>query len=212
MSIDKVVVAILLGDAHVSKRGSISFNHSIDQKEYLEHKVSIMEDHGFKMRVYETDRLSYGKMRKFVRADGYVSTRSKELRNILYPQGLKIVPESYSEMFDFTDWSFIFMDDGRANVLSHTNNLINNIRIRKETEKFVNRYEICTESFDTTSNNLLMESLKGLGVESYISSRNRIIISKATSKVNFYEGINSYIVPSMNYKVSSLPTLSYKQQ
>lgn len=212
MSIDKVVVSILLGDGHVSKRGTIQIKHSIVQKEYLKFKCLILEQHGFKTRIYEREELSYGVLRKFVVADGYASSASKELRSILYPDGVKVVPACYVEEFDFLDWSFIFMDDGRANTLSHTNNLINGIRVRKETEKFTNRYEICTESFSKEDNSLLVKNLSVLGIDSYISNRNRIIISRAESKILFYEGIKVFIVPSMKYKIESIPSLSYKSQ
>jgi len=123
---------------------------------------------------------------------------------------VKVAPEEFVKEFDFKDWSFIFMDDGRSNSISHTNNLINNIRVRKETDKFTNRYEICTESFDNNSQNILVSNLLKNGVEAYISNRNRIVISKSESKVAFYEGVKDFVVPSMGYKIESLPSLSYK--
>ena len=178
MSIDKTVVAILLGDGHVTTRGRISLHHGIAQKDYLLYKVGILNDNGFKMRVYEVEHPSYGEIRKFIKADGYCSNKSKQLRDLLYPNGVKEVPSYFSDAFDFRDWSFIYMDDGRANTLSHTNNLIGGVRTKVSTDKFVNRYEICTESFDDTSNKLLMENLLEKGVESYISKRNRIIIKE----------------------------------
>ena len=212
MSLDKEVVAILLGDGHVSSRGIISMHHSASQKEYLLYKVSCLEKHGFKLKVRDTERMSYGVIRKFVKAEGYSSTDSKELRNIMYPNGNKIAPSEFVSEFDFKDWSFIFMDDGRCNSISHTNNLIDNIRVRKETERFTNRYEICTESFDIHSQNILISNLLKNNVEAYLSSRNRIVISKSASKVAFYEGVKDFVVPSMDYKISALPSLSYKLQ
>lgn len=210
MSIDKEVIAILLGDGHVSQRNSISITHSISQKDYMLYKVEILESYGFKLRVRETEYMSYGKIRKFIKAEGYSSTDSKMLRSILYPNGIKVAPAEFVNEFNFKDWSFIFMDDGRANSISHTNNLINNVRVRKETDKFTNRYEICTESFDNNSQNILVSNLLKNGVDAYISNRNRIVISKSESKVAFYEGVKDFIVPSMSYKIEALPSLSYK--
>lgn len=212
MSIDKEVVAILLGDGHVSKKGTISMHHGIAQKEYLMYKVECLSQHGFKMRVSEMDRPSYGKIRKFIKAEGYASSAAKELRSLLYPDGVKVVPTEYAEHFGFKDWSFIFMDDGRTNSISHYNTIIDNVRVRKETEKFTNRYEICTESFDSNSNNTLVSNLLSLGVESYINTSNRIVISRAKSKAVFYDGVKEYIVPSMFYKIDAIPSLSYKLQ
>lgn len=212
MSIDKEVIAILLGDGHVSKRGIISMNHGIAQKDYLMYKVDSLAKHGFKMRVSESDRMSYGKVRKFIRAEGYASSSAKNLRQIMYPQGVKIAPHEYVKGFSFKDWSFIFMDDGRTNIISHYNTIIDGARVRKETERFVNRYEICTESFDPISNNFLVENLLSLGVESRITAENRIVISRSSSKAVFYSGIKNFIVNSMFYKIDSLPSLSYKLQ
>ena len=212
MSIDKEVVALLLGDGHVSSRGIISIKHCIAQKEYALYKAEILLKHGFKTRWREVEQLSYGKMRGFIVVEGYASSESKSLRELLYPQGHKIVPDAFVNSFDFKDWSFIFMDDGRTNAISHYNTVINGERVRKETEKFTNRYEICTESFDTVSNVLLVNNLLSLGVESKVDNRNRIVITRSLSKIAFYNGIKDFIVPSMMYKIKPLPSLSYNSQ
>ena len=212
MSIDREVVAILLGDGHVSKRGIISMHHGIAQKDYLMYKVECLAKHGFKMRVRQNFKLSYGKIREFIKAEGYASNAAKELRQILYPSGVKIAPIDYVKDFSFKDWALIFMDDGRTNSISHYNTIINGERVRKETERFVNRYEICTESFDVLSNEALVSNLTSLGVDCYINTENRIIISRANSKAVFYDGIKDFIVSPMSYKINSLPSLSYKLQ
>ena len=209
MSIDKQVVACIIGDGHVSKRGGICLHHSIQQRELLEHKVDILTEFGFKFRIYETEQLSYGVLRKFIKADGYCSTNSKILRNILYPEGIKVIPQSYASVLDFKDWAIIYMDDGRENKISHVNSLIGGNRVRKESAPFVNRYEICVESFDMNSKVFLVENLNSIGVESKVDNRGRITISKASSKAAFYEGVSPYLIDSMKYKMSALPSLSY---
>lgn len=212
MSVDKEIISILLGDGHVSKNGVISMHHGIAQKDYLMYKVDCLSKHGIKMRIRESDKLSYGEVRKFIKAEGYASNVAKEVRKLLYPDGKKIVPIEYAKCFDFRDWAFIFMDDGRTNYISHYNTVIGGVRTRVETKKFTNRYEICTESFDVDSNNALVSSLLSLGVESYISNSNRIIISRSSSKAVFYNGVKDYIVPPMLYKIDAIPSLSYKLQ
>lgn len=212
MSIDSLVVSTILGDGHVCRRGTIRFHHSIAQKDYLLYKVSILNNYGFKFRVYETSSFSYGKLRDFIKADGYASSDSKKLREIIYPNDIKTAPSKYINLFGFFEWSILYMDDGRENKISHYNSLINGKRIRKECPTFVSRYEICVESFDDSSKTNLMNNLKNLGIDSKIDKRGRIVISKAKSKEIFYIGIKEFIVPSMLYKLSALPNLSYIPQ
>ena len=209
MSIDKTVVSCVLGDGHVSKRGSISFHHSIAQKDYLIHKLDILSRYGFKFRVYEKASMSYGQMRNFIRADGYVSTKSKLLRGTIYPNGVKEVPPWAAHQFDFSDWALLYMDDGRQNVIRHTNNLINGERVRIECPPFVNRYEIDTQALDYRSLTLLINSLANLGVEASLDGKGRICVRKAASKAAFFLGVEAFIHPTMRYKVSALPSLSF---
>ena len=206
MSIDKDVVSCVLGDGHVSKRGRISFNHSAKQKEYLFYKLDILMQYGFKFRVNEYSAFSYGKTRDFIKAEGYASEKSKELRSILYPEGVKVVPE-VAHQFTFSDWAILYMDDGRQNVIKHTNNVINGVRVRVEAEPFVNRYEIDTQAFSDIS--ALTSNLLTLGVESSVDKKGRICIRRAKDKANFYRGILPHIHGSMEYKVSALPSLSF---
>lgn len=212
MSIDKLVVSTILGDGHVCRRGVVKFHHSIVQKDYLLYKVSLLNNYGFKFRTYDTKSLSYGEIRDFVKADGYASSDAKQLRAILYPKGVKIAPREYTEQFGFLEWAIIYMDDGRENKLSHYNSLIDKKRVRKNCQVFVNRYEMSVESFDTPSKENLVDSLSNLGVESKVDKNGRIVISRAKSKEVFYEGVRNFVVPSMLYKMSALPNLSYVSQ
>ena len=212
MSIDKVVVAIILGDGHVSKRSCISFHHSAKQHDYLMYKVSILEKYGYKFSIRRDTQPSYGKLRDFSRAEGYSSTSSKKLRTIFYPNGVKIAPGQFVKDFGFYEWAFIYMDEGRANTIGHYNTVINGKRTRVETQRAVNFYEICTDGLDNESVQALRDNLLSLGIESRVSKRNRIIISRANSKILFYEGIKSFIHPSLEYKISTRPTLSYDLQ
>ena len=212
MSIDNVVVACILGDGHVSARGRISLHHSAKQKDLLLHKVELLTAKGYKFRVYESEQMSYGSMRHFVRADGYASQSAKQLRALLYPQGVKTAPQQWVEQFTFADWAILYMDDGRQNVLSHTKNILSGVRTKVDCAPFVNRYEICTEAFDDVSKFYLCNSLLSLGVESAVDKRGRLVIRRAESKVTFFTGIAPYVIPSMQYKLSAIPTLSYKPQ
>ncbi len=212
MSIDKTVVSCVLGDGHVSKRGRISFHHSAKQKEYLQYKLGIMAAHGFSFRMHEYGAVSYGEFRDFVKAEGYASEESKGLREIIYPEGFKAVPEEFAKQFTFLEWAILYMDDGRQNVMKHTNNIINGERVRIETEPFVNRYEIDTQAFSERGVQILISNLSSLGVEARADKKGRICISRAKSKANFYLGVSPHIHSSMQYKISATPSLSFNSR
>lgn len=212
MSIDKTVVSIILGDGHVSQNGRISFHHCADQEEYLVYKVNLLNQYGYKFSIKKTTSMSYGKMRNFVKAEGYCSSDSKKLRELIYPYGIKIAPPEFVKDFGFKEWSFFYMDEGRANKLGHYNTIIQGQRFRVDCEPWTNFYEICTDALDNDSIRSLTENLLSLGVESRRSNRNRIIVSRAASKAIFYEGVREYVHPSMLYKISTKPFQSYNLQ
>ena len=138
---------------------------------------------------------------------------TKNIRNDWYTNSTKNIPCEILEQFRAEEWSFLYQDDGRLNKISHVNNLKNGVRIRKECEPFVNRYEICLGHPSDLQLNALINSLLNLGIESSILNRKdgqrNIAISRADSKIKFYELVRPYIHKSMEYKINTNPTLTY---
>ena len=91
--------------------------------------------------------------------------------------------------------------------------MIDGERIRVERNPFVNRYEIYTNCFSDKSINELRDNLLKNGVETTVLNLKQggkiIAISRAKSKIAFYEGVKPFIVSSMQYKLSATPTATY---
>lgn len=214
MSESNKVLAIILGDGHIAKRKSsrLTITHSTKQREWLMYKVGILQESGFKMRVDEREMVSFGKGRSYLIASSTSTARVKSLRGLFYPNGVKSVPEQCLE-FGFEEWSILYQDDGRQNTLSHYNVVKNGTRVRIECPPFVNRYEIYKNAFSDRDYDILRTSLKNLGVETSLLNLRQggrsLVISRSSSKAAFFDGVSPYIIPSMEYKVSALPALSY---
>ena len=212
MSILNLVKATIIGDGHVTPTGRIKFKHCARQEDWLKHKANILNSANIKTgKIRYVTRLSYGKMRDFVEIDSRKPTSTKILRDMFYPNGVKVYPNNLIVDFNFEMLSIIYQDDGRQNKISHTNNLIKGVRTRVETIPFVNMYEFSLESFDEYSIQNFQICLLNLGIESRISKRNRVIVSRAKSKKIMYEGMKPFIINCMKYKIDAIPSLSYKQ-
>lgn len=214
MNIDNMLLALVIGDGFIDKRGCIGFHHSIAQKNWLLYKVGILTSFGFSVRIKETERESYGKIRGFINARTLTTNIGKELREILYSTGEKIIPTGLANNFGYKEWAIIYQDDGRQNKIAHYNAVINKEKVRVECEPFVNRYCICSQGFNIPSQVELQNSLANLGIESSLYKvrggyGKQIVISRAKSKVDFHDGILPYVVDSMEYKLSAKPCLSY---
>lgn len=211
---DKRLIAMLIGDGFVTNNYSIGITHSIKQKRWMLYKISILLSCGFTISVKETIRMSYGKLRKFIQVRTTVSDLTKELRHLLYPQGEKIIPSGLLDNFDYEEWSIIYQDDGRQNKIAHYNTTKNKKHVRVECDPFVNRYDICSQGFNDTSNSELQKSLTTLGIESSFNKvkggyGKLLSISRAKSKLLFYKGIEKYVLDDMKYKLSAKPYLAY---
>lgn len=208
---------IIFGDGYITKQGNVKFQHSILQKDYALFKAIKCEEYfGLKYSKYQRRKQenSFSTNDNFI-INCHAKNWVKILRNQWYINSTKIIPCDIISRFGFEEWSFIYQDDGRLNKISHTNNLIDGIRTRKETSPWVNRYEICLGYPSDDQLSALQISLKNLNIDSSILNRKdgqrNISISKASSKIIFYENIKSFIFNSMQYKIDINPTLSYSK-
>jgi hypothetical protein len=216
MSINNSIInSMIIGDGHIDKKGRICIQHSLKQKEWLYYKKDVLENSGYKVKFHEKEYYDSRKGKTFYFINMWTSSTfsNKKLRECFYPNDIKIIPKEISEDFGFEEWAIIYQDDGRCNKVSHYNTIKNGERVRVDCEPFVNRYEIYVNNFDIESIKNLQSSLLSLGIESKILHLKQggysIAISKAESKIKFYEGISPFIIESMKYKINTRPTLSY---
>ncbi len=208
---------IIFGDGYITKQGNVKFQHSLLQKDYALYKAIKCEEYfGLKYSKYQRKKQenSFSTNDNFI-IHCHAKNWVKVLRNEWYINSTKNIPCNIISQFGIEEWSFIYQDDGRLNKISHTNNLINGTRVRKECSPFVNRYEFCLGYPTDDTLQALQVSLNNLNIESSILIRKdgqrNISISKASSKIIFYESIKSFIFNSMQYKLNINPTLSYSK-
>lgn len=206
---------MLLGDGYIDQKGRVCFKHSKIQKEYADYKAKkLFEYFNLKSNAYQ---LKKGE-NSYSTNDNYLischpKNWTKIIRSEWYLNSTKNIPCEILEQFGVEEWSFLYQDDGRLNKISHVNSLQNGVRVRKECKPFVNRYEICLGYPSNEQLNALIKSLSNLEIDATILSRKdgqrNIAISRAASKIKFYELIKPYIHKSMEYKINISPTLTY---
>lgn len=218
IEINNLEIAMILGDGHISKNGRLQIQHSLKQEDYLLYKVNVLETFGNKCKYdnksYYDSRPGKNKTYHFIDMWTTVTFKWKQMRELIYADGTKQIPDGLVDEFSFKEWAILYQDDGRCNKISHYNTIKDGNRVSIECEPYVNRYEIYTNAFNDQSIEYLQNNLLSLGIESNKLKLKQggysIAISKAESKVKFYEGIKQYIIDAMNYKVSIKPTMGYK--
>lgn len=113
-----VLIGTILGDSHIlrgsSKTSSLNFAHSQDKKEYFYNKVKILESLKF-VYIKEKENLDKrtNKYYKICTCTSSSFKELKDLRNIFYKDGKKVLPIEYLEdNFDKTSLAYLYMDDG----------------------------------------------------------------------------------------------------
>lgn len=204
-----IINSIILGDGYITKGGAICLHHSVVQYDYMYWKASLLESYGFNL-TKDRCRLpsGYG-TNNTIKICTSNTAIGKELRKLFYPNDSKLIPEGVIEEFNWPEFAILFMDDGRANKISHYNSLIKGVRVRKECTPYINRYSIAKPMLSDNDLNRFVNRLYTLGIDSTISKRRRIVISRAVSKIKFYEEIIPYMFVTMRYKIDIKPTLSY---
>lgn len=206
-----IVLAMLVGDGYVDKKGRVSFQHSVVQRDYAEYKADLLRQEGFKVSCYSKKASGFSTNDSVIFYTT-VTARGKRLRLYFYPNDKKKIPSEIFKRFGWKEWAIIYQDDGRQNKIAHYNTVIGGIRTRVECKSFVNRYEFCFPTFSDGEMKAAIASLLKLQVEARIGHHRKLgqrllWISKVSAKSCFYNGIRGLIHESMSYKVSCWPRL-----
>ena len=104
-----LLIAIAIGDGHVSKNGAITVFHCEKQKEYVEYKFKLLKGlcttNELLTRQPKIGTTQYGFTVK-------VSKFTKALRRILYPNGVKTISRRILNRFGPEHMAIWWMDDG----------------------------------------------------------------------------------------------------
>lgn len=180
------IIGMVLGDAYLSnkyKSSYINFAHSLKQEEYFYHKVKILEN------LSQTQCKKISKLdkrnNKVYEKNTYTSKSFKELKNlrdIFYPDGKKIIPiEFIKTSFTEESLAYLYMDDGNYTKYSTT---------------------IATCNFELDNLKEFISFLKSKFDLDCTILGNKSIRIKQKSVKKFFELINPYIsqINCMSYK------------
>ena len=180
---EALILGSILGDAHVTKNGSLIENHSIKQEEYVQFKADSLET------------LNIIVSEKTVEVEGYgmydtISYRIlnlpyfRELRKIFYPGGRKVFPYEYMKK-KATDLTLAvwFMDDG-------------NYYVRKDRTPSIT-LRIC--GYSKHNQEQIVTFFEERGFDVTLWNNGSLYFNKSTAQ-KFIDTIRPYIIESMEYK------------
>lgn len=184
-----ILIGTLLGDSCVQyvhskcKYPSLSFTHCIKQKEYFLVKCKKLEKLISSYKEYNYRERATSKDKTFLHCTGKNMKCLVDIRNVFYPDGIKIIPIEFLEKH-MTKESiyYLMMDDGSYDI--HTNSYILN-----------------TQCFTRENLENFIEFLKvKFGLDFSVKSDNSLYL-KHSSNEKMVEILQKYnICDSMNYK------------
>ena len=127
----QIILGSLLGDMYCKREclnSSIEETHSINQKDYLTWKYSILKNH-FQMRLYNFNSTIYKHKNKIylrkaqVRLRSKVSEKLNSYHSMFYPVSKKIVNQRVLEQLEPLGVAVWYCDDGYYDPENHTSHL-----------------------------------------------------------------------------------------
>jgi len=189
-----IIYGSLMGDAKKESYASVGFVHGPSQKEYIEWKFrelnNISPINSLKLRINKDKKRNkvYESYRFYTRANSCIESIIK----IFYFSGKKEINREILDNMSDLSVAVWYMDDGYTDWGK---------RFRDNGIKAKEVYSFCTDSFSKESNNIIIDWFKAkYNIDSYLNSRNRIIIkNKSSDSLN--KIINKHIIESMRYKI-----------
>jgi len=174
---EEILAGCLLGDAYITKRGQIVIEQSNIQKDYLLWKYAQLKSLAYPS-VEEIKRLDKRNNKTYSSLRFVLRQYFRSLRNIFYPKGIKIFPESMKlTSLGLAVW---YMDDGCWSG---------------------GRCILSVDGFCAKDREAIQRVfLEKFGVESIIRTNKKLLIRKKSQK-RFFSLIEQYIIPSMGYKI-----------
>ena len=200
----KVFVDFGLGDGYIggsdAKGYFLDMGHSIKQRDYLEHKVSVLAELGFNpsfKEEYKED--SYGK--HFVKSRCYAK-EAKTAHKYLYNKRTKRLDSALLRICDRKTLAYWFMDDG---CVDHYNRSRTGDKVYVYETPFARSYRFATHSFSKEECLLFCEWMyERFNIRAKVNLQRGlpyINISQQRSKDVFRHIVEDYIVDSMQYKI-----------
>lgn len=197
----EILIGTLLGDSHITKyhrnveskkilNSTISCGHSLKQKKYVLYLKKLLDNEGLTVHFTENSN-TYHTSIKNRKITTYGRCDLKTCRNIQfnvwrdlwYPNNLKVVPKDIINHFSALSLAIWYMDDGSKNNQS---------------------YYLHTEGFNLEDieflKNILLNKFNIITFTQKLRDKYVIYISKKSKNI-FKDLIESYVCPSMKYKL-----------
>lgn len=174
----EILIGCILGDAYITKLGKVRIEQSVKEEDYVFWKYTILKSLLYPANPRKMVR--YNKKHNQEYASYRFSSRQyfKNWRDIWYPQGEKIFPNSL--ILTPASLAVWYMDDGcwtGSKVL------------------------IAIEGFDDESQKTIQNALQcQFGIATHIGKNRKLLIRKE-SHSRFFSLIAEYVIPSMQYKI-----------
>ena len=183
----QILVGCVLGDAYVTKLGKVRIEQSVKEQEYVFWKYSHLNS-----LLYSAEPRSITRYNEKQRRD-YVSYRFssrqyfRSWRNIFYPQGKKIFPESL--ILTPVSLAVWYMDDGCWTG---------------------SKALIAIEGFNDSGQQAIQKAFQVQFDISTKIGKNRKLLIRKQSHARFFALIATHIIPSMRYKIPNPVTTEFR--
>lgn len=185
-----LIIAMSIGDGHITKTGQLCLRHSTKQREYIKYKHNILTKI-YKAHWFEgTDINGYSYITSKSRTDIFL----KVLRRVMYKDSKKILTRKLLNRIDLRGLAIWWMDDGTKGIKYNKD--------RSKIKGCVYRLCLCTTREQCQ---LVLDWLKDTYDISFgiTKEKNNFSITCATRVGRkFSDLIRPYVIPSMQYKLS----------
>ncbi len=184
------IIGSTLGDGTLTKRGSYSCSHSVEQKEYHEHKrhiLSSIHSGKFQHAVHKASSVDGKHFESYHFTTG-VNKFLKSLYGVYYSPGRKIFPYTFlMENITSESLAYWYMDDGSYNINKGA-------------------AQLCTYGYTVLEQILIKDLLlKKFGIHSKIYYRKKrddyYQYFYLVETLKLFDLIRPWVIPSMMYKV-----------
>lgn len=109
-----LIIALLLGDGHLTSKGSICINHSEKQKDYIQYKVNILQNifKGKPIKIHKSKSIIKNKIYNTLSIRKCNKKLLMPLRQLLYPNGKKVISREVLNYLSLQGLAIWYMDDG----------------------------------------------------------------------------------------------------
>ncbi len=192
----QMLIGSLLGDGTITESGAYSCSHSIKQKEYFDHKMTVLNNlHSNKFQKYShlAENTNLANDTESLHFTTGCNKYLYELRDIYYPDGIKVFPYEYLKAnLEAEGLSYWYCDDGGKRGTKSPLAYLYTYGYSYEENKNMKR--LFMEKFDIKIK-IEMSKEERRGDKKYYLGMDR----ENTDK--FFDIIEPFIVPIMRYKI-----------